>query len=259
VGFKEADGAEASLTRIANRMDSDDVLLFDKDAIDNPHELITPLRFFFDKRVYEVRDRTQVRNIVQDLMGSRAGDIYLVAGRGDNPPGFTFVDHVLFEQQLSSHHRNIPRDAQKLVYPLSFYRLNLAEWNAEALQSPEGLSPSQLAFDCCTGLYSDNGWTNGNAMIRNLRLPAGRWHKLILKVHGYRSNYADAEIKVYASGRELAKTYAPSNDFVFDLASVLGPSAIDLNIVSSTFVPSERGINGDTRKLGIDIDTLRIE
>jgi hypothetical protein len=258
VGFREADRAETSLARIADRLDGNDVLLFDDAVYPNPHELVTPLRFFFHKFVYEVPDIAEASAIVRDLVDSGAGDIYLIGRHGEHPPGFTFVDHVTYEQRLMRPELRVPRESAISSLQLSFFRLNADVWAAETLRSEEGLSPKYFASDCCTGIYSDDVWTDGNATIRRLNIPAGKWHTLLLRVQGNRTDYDRADIKVQANGRDLVHVATEGKEFTYDLGTVDGPSVIELRIASSTMVPRDLGINDDTRKLGIDIESIAI-
>jgi hypothetical protein len=260
IGFREADGAYDSIGRIASSMDSDDVLLFDAKATPiAAHELVTPLRFVFERFVYVVHDASALQDIVHDLGEAGFGDIYYAGARGDPaPPGFARVDNLQVEQTLLEHRPSIPRESSQIIYPMTLYRLDAKAFASAELVSPKGLPFASLPADCCSGVYVDRMWTDGDATIRNLELPRGKWHTLRLDVFGYRGSYDDTALKVYADGVELSSHGFRDNAFTFDLG-IEGPKTIDLRVSSSTFVPQQRGTNDDTRTLGVDIDRVSVQ
>jgi hypothetical protein len=258
VGFREGKGAHESLARIADHLDSNDVLLFDQTATLNPHELVTPLRFFFGKHVYTFGDRALLPEIVHDLHAGSFGDIYLATGRAaPAPTGFEFVEDTLFHQTIMAHSSAIPRESIAGRDLLAIYKFNADQWAVAAIQST-GLRIGVMRPNCCKGIYSDNAWTDGHATIRNVPVPSGQWHELLIKVSGYRIDYDQSDVKVYVDGRELPAKGFHDNVFAFDLGTLEGPGKISIDIESNTFVPKERGVNKDPRELGIDIDTLRL-
>lgn len=259
VGFRESDGVHDSLARIAKRMDSNDVLLFDQNALLNPHQIVTPLRFFFERFVYTYRDRSQLPDIVRDLSESGFGDIYLISSReAPEPGGFAHTDDIVVQQSTMAHSIGIPRESTDDAFPLAFYRFDFDAFDAAAIRSDSGLRLETMRASCCQGVYPDNAWTNGDALIRDIPLPYGSWHKLLLKVRGIRSDYDQADIKISADGRLLPLEESHDNVFSFDLGTIEGPTKLSLRVSSNTFVPKERGMSEDQRALGIDIDTLRV-
>jgi hypothetical protein len=258
IGFREASGAEESLARIANRLDSDDVLLLDDSAVTESPGIATPLRFFFHKHVYTVRDVTQIPEIVNDLASADFGDIDFIGAAEKLPVGFAFVDRVVFEETVMSRQVDIPRDPVTLKYQYSFYRFDANRSEANALVSPTGLPLGGLHPDCCTGVYSDGTWTNGNASLSDVPLPRGQWHTLAVRVHGFRPTYDDADLKVSVNGRQLPASGFKDNVFEFDLGTIEGPTTLNIGIVSRTFVPQQIGINDDRREIGIDVDSISI-
>jgi len=259
IGFREGDGAHESLARIADHLDSNDVLLFDQYATPNPHEIVTPLRFFFGKYVYTFSDRSRVIDIVQDLHAGGFGDIYLATTRdAPAPTGFVFVEDTLFQETVMAHSVSIPRAPISGTDLLALYRFDAESYAVAAIQSAAGLRVGVLRPNCCQGLYPDNAWTNGHATIRNVPVPSGHWHELLLTVYGYRSDYDQSEVKVSVNGRELVAKGFRDNVFAFDLEPLDGPGEMSVEVSSNTFVPKQRGVNEDPRELGIDIDTLRL-
>jgi hypothetical protein len=258
VGFREGDGAHESLTRIADHLDSNDVLLFDQYATLNPHEIVTPLRFFFGKYVYTFSDHSRVLEIVHDLTGS-FGDIYLATSRGTPAPaGFVLVEDTLFRESVMAHSIAIPRASTSGADLLAIYRFDAETYAVAAIQSASGLRMGLMRPNCCQGIYPDNAWTNGHATLRNVPVPSGQWHELLLKVCGYRTDYDQSDVKVSVNGQELVAKGFRDNVFTFDLGALEGPAQMSVEISSNTFVPKQRGVNEDPRELGIDIDTLRL-
>jgi hypothetical protein len=95
-------------------------------------------------------------------------------------------------------------------------------------------------------------------MLRGIPLPEGVWHTLVIKVHGFRPNYDQADLAVTVNGRLLKLQTTGDKEFTFDLGALDGPGRMEIHVASTTFVPSELGMNGDTRALGIDIDSLLV-
>jgi hypothetical protein len=259
IGFRESDGVHGSLARVATRMDSNDVLLFDESALQNPHQIVTPLRFFFQRFVYTYKNRSQLPDIVRDLSRGGFGDIYLMSSRGAQAPdGFGRADDVVIEQTTMTHEIGIPRESESSAYQLAFYRFDSDAFNATAIAS-DGLSLETMHPSCCEGVYPDNSWTNGDALIRGMPLPSGQWHRLLLRVRGNRADYDEADVKVSVNGRLLLSLGFQDSVFSFDLGTIEGPTRLNVRVSSNTFVPKQRGIGEDGRDLGIDIDTFRVQ
>ena len=98
IGFREAEGAESSIARIANKLDHGSVLLVDETTIDFAARYITPLRMWYGKSVYSVRGYSQVRAIVRDLRRVGVQDMLLLRGTSDISAPFVNDMRVHFEQ-----------------------------------------------------------------------------------------------------------------------------------------------------------------
>lgn len=257
IGFREAQGAEASLARIARHLDRDDVLIVDTRGIPVPGMITTPLRLWFDKRVYILDEPGHLRDVVRDLKAANASDLYLVSGQDVAADGFALVEHVTYDQRVMAPAPYIPRTTNEHAARLSLYALDERAWLSSALRSADGVKLSDLPADCCSGIHADHLWTDAEARIR---LPGASTaaRLLVIGMHGLR-DYGDADVRVYIDGHPLPQTSATAKELRFDAGGIDTRGDIDLRITSRSFVPRELGLNDDERRLGVDIESLRFE
>lgn len=258
IGFREAQGAETSLARIARHLDKDDVLIVDTRGIPAPGIITTPLRLWFGKRVYILGDPERLWDVVSDLKAANVSDIYLMTGKNLEIPGFNAREHITYEQRVMAPGAYIPRTAAEPSLRLSLYALNEREWVSSALLSTEGILLRNLSDDCCTGIHEDGIWTNGDARIR-LPVLLHDVRLLVLKVHGFLMSYAESNVHAYVNGRVLPQIGATARELRFDATGVDIRSEFELRITSDQFVPRELGLNDDERHLGVDIESVRFE
>jgi hypothetical protein len=260
VAWREDEGAESSLARIANHLDDNDVILLDAKGMPIYQQLSTPLRLWFGKNVYVTQNLGQTAEIAQDLKRAGFGDIYFLGPReGSTWSGFVPVDDVTYRQRSMAFTPYIPRATQTVQLDMTLRRLDGDALAGSALQSASGLPLSLLGARCCTGLHADRMWTNGHATITNLHIPPGNWKSLLLKTHGHRPDYQSANIEVRINGRRLHLASIQEHELHYDLFALEGPTLADIEITSTTFVPQDLGMGSDDRKLGIDLDTLRLQ
>lgn len=258
IGFQEAQGARTSLARIARHLDKDDVLVVDTRGIPVPGIITTPLRLWFDKRVYILNDPRYLQDVISDLKAANVSDIYLMSGKDIAIRGFEAVEHVTYSQRVMATAASIPRTATEQSLRLSLYALNDREWISSTLLSANGVPLHNLPDDCCSGFYEDRIWTNGEARIR---LPGTQrdGRQFVLQMHGLRANYAEAGVHAYIDGHLLPQIGARTKELRFDATGIDTRSEFELRVTSTRFVPRELGLNDDERRLGVDIDSIRFE
>jgi hypothetical protein len=258
IGFREAEGAESSLTRIASQVDQGSVLLVDETSINFAARFVTPLRMWFGLNVYTVRDFGQLPAVVRDLRRVGVQDIVLLRGTGDVPAGFAYDMRIHFEQTRMERTAYLPRASEADVADFVLSRLDDSALAATLLTGP-GLELSDLPSGCCSGFDPDGVWTKRHAALRGLALPKGSWQRLVITMHGYRPDYTQAGLVVHANGKELRLEKADGPTFEFSLGPIEGPTPLELELDTRTFVPRELGLNDDPRHLGLDIGTLHID
>lgn len=259
IGLREAHGAESSLARIANEVDPGSVLLVDEEGIDFASHFVTPLRMWFGTNVYSVHDFAQIPVIVQDLKHAGAQDILLLSGRSGIPRLFAFDMRVHVEQTRMERSPYIPRKTDVDVADFVLSRLDDGAFTGMLLTSGPGLTLADLPRGCCGGFEADGIWTRAHASIRRLALPKGSWQRLVITMRGYRPDYTQTGLVVRANGKELRLEKADGRSFEFSLGPIEGPTPLELELDTRTFVPRELGLNDDSRHLGLDIGTLHID
>jgi len=259
IGLREASGAETSLAQVANRLDERSVVLVDEDDVANSFRYVTPLRMWFGKHVYTVRDVSAIPVIVADLRRARLDDIWLLRASNEVPAPFVFAAKSRFEQTVMAQSALIPSERVTESADFVLSRLDDQAFNALALASANGLAIDDMVRGCCDGVMIGDIWTDAHASIRQLTLPKGEWHRLYIKMRGSRPHYEESGLVVRVNGTELQTEKLDGSTFVFTLGTMQGPAPFDIDIDVDTFVPRDLGINDDPRSLGIDIGSLRIE
>jgi hypothetical protein len=257
VGTREGSDGEASLARIADRLDGASVLLVDETSIVNAHRFVTPLRFWFGKQVYSVHKWGEIYDIVQDLRRAGMRNLLLLSGNEDAPAPFEFDTHIRFEQHAMASGLTIPRVQVLDMQNLTLSRLGRNILPPDALA--RGIELADLPEGCCSGFFPGRIWTKGSASIGDLPLPPGTWHRLVVTMRGYRRDYEGIDLRVRANGEELPLLESDGARFVFGLASVESTTPLKLDVQSTTFVPRRAGLGIDDRRLGVDIASLRVE
>ncbi len=259
IGFREARHAESSLARIANEVDPGSVLLVDEEGIDFASHFVTPLRMWFGTNVYSVHDFAEIPVIVQDLKRAGAQNILLLSGRNGIPRLFAYDMRVHVEQTRMERSPYIPRQSEMDAADFVLSRLDDSAFAGMLLTSGQGLGLADLPRGCCLGFEPDGIWTRAHSSIRRLALPRGSWQRLVITMRGYRPDYTQTGLVVRANGKELQLDKVDGPTFEFSLGPLEGPTPLELELNTNTFVPLELGINADSRHLGLDIATLRIE
>ncbi len=257
IGTREGTDGEASLARIANRLDGASVLLVDETSIVNAHRFVTPLRFWFGKQVYSMHRWGQIYDIVQDLRRAGMNNLLLLSGTDDVPAPFEFDTHIRFEQHAMAWAVTIPRVQVLDVQNLTLSRLGRNILPPDALA--KGVQLADLPEGCCSGFFPGRIWTKGSASIDDLSLPDGTWHRLVITMRGYRRDYEGIDLRVRANGEVLPLLESDGARFVFALESIESSAPLKLDIESTTFVPQHTGLGMDERRLGVDIASLRVE
>jgi hypothetical protein len=259
IGFNEAKGAESSLARIANQLNERSVMLVDETSMPRAFLYVTPLRLWFGKNLYNVRDMNEVPSIVRDLRHAGLDDVMLMSADSNTPASFTSKMKLRFEQTLMARSPLMPRRATQERADFVLSRLDDAAFNAQWLASADGLAITDMSPSCCTGFMTDHIWTEERASIHGLALPPGAWHRLIITMRGHRPDYVQSGLVVRANGKELAKEKVDGRTVTFALGPMQGPVPFNLDLDMKPFVPRELGLNDDPRSLGVDIETLRVE
>ncbi len=109
--------------------------------------------------------------------------------------------------------------------------------------------------------FSDSVWTNGNGIIRNINYELKQTDKYIsINVKGWHPFKRDPKWpkpQLYINGIKQKFYSKGKNSYTFKISGNMRVIR-EIRIVSATFVPKEHGINEDSRRLGVDIDSIVI-
>lgn len=110
--------------------------------------------------------------------------------------------------------------------------------------------------------YDDFIWTNGDGRIIDMRYDVKAEDKyLVLKTFGWNPLKNDLNklgLKIVTNGSSLKFSHVKDNAFYFFLDKTF-KEINEIQIISSTFVSKELGINDDARRLGIDVASIEIK
>jgi hypothetical protein len=110
------------------------------------------------------------------------------------------------------------------------------------------------------GMYHDS-WTDGNAFIDGLYFQVKDSYKYLsvaLKgYHPFQKSVKDLGLSVFVNDRKIDFVNRSDNTYIFKIES--STNIINsIRIESKTFVPQELNINTDTRRLGVNIDSIML-
>jgi lysophospholipase L1-like esterase len=110
--------------------------------------------------------------------------------------------------------------------------------------------------------HDDFIWTKGKGTIFNIHYEIKPHDKLlVLHTFGwnpYKNDLSKLNLQVKTNEKNLKFNHQDDNSFYFILDKNIG-KITKVQVISSTFIPKQLGINNDTRELGIDIVSIEIK
>lgn len=223
-------------------------VLLTRPFIGNPPDELNWLNFapHYNKVVTEVAEREKVPMV----------DIYSYFK--DKPTHFIDDSHftraghkiaaILIYEKISS------------LIPIGLKRITLNDHID--INKSKKIVPKDIEFNLMN--FYDDGFilTNGDGRIFDIKYdikPDDRYLVLhSLGWHPYINNIEKLGLNLFINGKCLEFHHRDGNSFYFLLRKDV-KQIHEIQIMSSTFVPKELGINNDTRRIGVDIASIEIK
>ncbi|SHE36640.1 hypothetical protein SAMN02745206_00204 [Desulfacinum infernum DSM 9756] len=257
---KEADGAYTSLNQISGELTDSDLLLLDRRGFRRYAEIKTPLVYFFGHHVFDVASDEDVLKVAS-WATSHFPNVYLLSQKPCFIENITLLKCIPYRQAGFEHTRRIPRKfmKDKIVETLWLYKVDTLALASKVIARTGIIDISSPLVEI-EGFYGDRLWTNGRGIIRGLDLPFEGSRTLEIVTRGYNPDIRNLHllaVKTLVNGEEVPLLGSQGVRLYFFLPQHLSPIR-SIEIISNTFIPKERNINNDTRKLGLDIVRLQI-
>jgi hypothetical protein len=246
---QEADGAEAALSRIAARLDDKSILLHD---FTDPR-IITPIRYYFGRNTFYTSDISAIGKGIYGSLSTNFNALYFLTTKKCADSNVELVDVIAYSEGVFEHRTIIPSR-------FSYERMNLYLYRIADSAMVNLFKEIKSASAVKRHFYDDNVWTDGNGTFDRVGYriqPEDRY--LVVVTNGWRPFKGGAEnLALSVDGARLKYAGKKNNNYLFQLEKTR--SVIDqIRIESATFVPKLIGLNDDIRRLGLDIDSIRIE
>lgn len=198
-----------------------------------------------------VDDLSMLKLINQSLNGKT---IYYVSRNSMNSQSEKFdVSYT----RMGENFDDLPKDRQNKK--LEMYITPLTGLINNSTESDEIYPNTSLTF---TGFYENGPWTDGNLNIYGTILNNKSNNYIVLRRCDYSNPLADKNelgIVVYVNDIKISleKTSEDGLSLYYKLPNDIKEIS-KITIKSNTFIPKDEGINGDGRKLGIDIESIKM-
>jgi hypothetical protein len=251
----EAAGVAATLNRIEQKMDQNDIVVIDGGHLTRVFG--TPLSYYYGLNTRTYNDKEHIN---WTTLFSKYSDIFFITQSESHYDYFKLIDKISYKEGYFEHVNRIPEQF------LFQNNMNVFLYKIQEDISVEGNIYSKpvlriTSFDR-SNFYEDvHNRTNGDGIIRNIHYPIKNTDRhLILVTRGYNPWSSDLDklkLKVSVNGRVLRLLKHNGKEYYFQLDCHL--KRIDeIRIQSRTFIPNELGMGGDTRSLGVDVDRIKI-
>ena len=165
-------------------------------------------------------------------------------------------------QKVGENFHSLPKNYYREKHLLYFYDIELLATTANSLWKDGKLWPN-LSVSQYSGFYG-KGWTNGNARLENIEYKLQPKDSTITisrkrRIRVPYSSRADLGLRLLINGIE-AEFQKEEREFKYIFLLPKNVKTIKtLEIITNTFIPKEYGYNKDGRKLGVYIDSIKID
>lgn len=250
---QEADGSNRALKRIAAQIDEKDILM----PTFSGHEILTPLKYYFGLNMFIISPQEVGEKDFFNYFFDNFNDIFILSTKPLSNRNLEIVDIIAYKEGIFKHPSyEIP---QEFFYhnqtDLYFYKVNRYDYFTRHIT----IKPADYER---TGFYEDNIWTNGEGVIKKLAIQVHPESKYVIiqanGSHPFKNDVSKIKLKLYINGQELKFEKQSNNNYYF-LQDKGIKEINEIKIDSATFIPADLGINADTRKLGLDVNFVKIE
>jgi hypothetical protein len=250
---KSAEGAYASLKEIKKNVNRNDLLLMC--GIGSTLDLVirTPLSFYFDLNTCNIEKFTDLQTKAGKKFLDKFDDVFFLSKAKPLNRFLAPVKQINYRQGEFVKSKRIPKEYRYNCETLHLFKVAKSDLFANTIY------PLEMKKDLIN-FYPDL-WTNGNGKILNVRRQLKKNDRYItINTNGRNPFIHDIEWpkpQLYINGLRQEFYSKSRNSFTFRIGKDIR-SIQEIKITSATFVPKEEGISGDSRKLGIDVDSIVI-
>lgn len=250
---QEADGSNRALKRIAAQIDEKDILM----PTFSGHEILTPLKYYFGLNMFIISPQEVGEKDFFNYFLGNFNDIFVLSTKPLSNRNLEIIDIIAYKEGIFEHPGyKIP---QEFFYhnqaDLYLYKVNRYDYFTRHIT----IRPADYER---TGFYEDNIWTNGEGVIKKLAIQVHPESKYVIiqanGSHPFKNDVSKIKLKLYINGQELKFEKQSNNNYYF-LQDKGIKEINEIKINSATFIPADLGINADTRKLGLDVNFVKIE
>lgn len=250
---QEADGSNQALSRISKQMDEQDILI----PTFSNHEINTPLKYYFGLNTFTLSPEELSDKDLFDYFLENFNDIFVLSNKALSNRNLEIIDIIAYKEGIFEHPTN--RIPTKFFYHntanLYLYKISRHDYFMRFIT----IKPTDYKR---IGFYDDNVWTNGEGIIKNLAIQIHPETKYVIIQsdghHPFMNDIQKINPKLYINNKPLKFDKQLGNDYYFVYENI-AEELIEIKIHSSTFIPKTLGINSDTRELGLDIKSIKIE
>ena len=272
VGYNISKNPRKAINQLTDQIDPNALILI-KDNFSIVKQVETPLRFYYGKNTFKFNNWYDFAIIVNSNDVKKYSSLYLLSGKECNDEYFMPEKSVDFEYVDYGNKKigwnPFRRPIQSIA--LYLYRIDLNKaYETNGVDLIKGFETNVYAKIyprieqglSLSGFYSDNIWTNGDAIIKGLSIDMRDSKDPILSIkrigwHPHGAILKSDMVRIYVNQKKIELKENGKKYMAFSIPADI-KFINEIRISSSTFVPAELGINSDKRILGVDIDEIII-
>lgn len=266
---------------LKKHISSNDLILLDLSKYKN--EIYTPLMYYYDFNAINFDVNKIINKYTFDLLTDKYDDIFILTDNQDicdhdDQTKFSEtipVRYTYFTNGMPHLYRIFNTIEQTPLLPYSKYLIPssyvIGEYNTyicrytreksliNQLNNERKIEFKNNLEYFTKNIYQD-GWTNGNGIISNIELPVpSHIVYIVLEAQGFHQWTEDTQstqnISLEINMNEAPLEKIEDNKLFFKIPEQVS-IITDIIIKSDNFIPKKEGLNTDTRKLGINIQSI---
>ncbi len=213
----------------------------------------TPLSLFFDLNTCNVKRMLDLENAQGKNFLLQFEDIHVLSRQRLKAPYLEFIQKVSYSSGDFEKSRGIPTRYYPFHATFYLHKVRRSVLLRKVIYPEE--RPEALVN------FHDSIWTDGDGTIRNIQAPLNPEDRfVVLRTRGlnpFLKGHAWPAPDLYINGTKQPFYSRRKNAYTYSIQGK--PSVIeDIRIVSPSFVPKDAGMSEDSRRLGVDIESVAI-